>query len=66
MKTKTILGVQWTESFQQDVPVVSATGLEIRAVERLLRFMRQSNPNHARYSPNNRQKGPARAVAQFS
>jgi hypothetical protein len=35
------------------VPVVLATGLEIRAVDQFLRFMRTHNPNHARYSATN-------------
>jgi hypothetical protein len=63
---ETSLAVQWADALVEDVPVVSATGLELLAVDRFLRFMRPRNPNHARYFSANNQKRPARALAQFS
>jgi len=63
---ETSLAVQWADALVEDVPVVSATGLEVLAVDRFIRFMRPRNPNHARYSPANNQLRPARALAQLS
>jgi len=53
VKTKRILAVQWTAREIEPVPVLITTGLEIRAVDRFLRFARTHNPNYARYSVDN-------------
>ena len=53
VKAKKKLAVQWTASEIEAVPMVLTTGLEIRAVDRFLRFVRTHNPNHARYSAGN-------------
>jgi hypothetical protein len=53
VKAKKTLAVQWTAVEIEAVPVIVATGLEIRAVDRFLRFARTQNPNYARYSPAN-------------
>jgi hypothetical protein len=53
MKSKKKLAVEWVAMEVETVPVVSATGLEIRAVDRFLRFTRTHNPNFARYSAAN-------------
>jgi hypothetical protein len=50
---KTLMTVEWREASIEEVPIVSATPLEILAVGRLLRFARQRNPNNAKYSPVN-------------
>ena len=50
---KKTLAVQWTAGEIEPVPVVFTTGLEIRAVDRFLRFARTHNPNYARYSATN-------------
>jgi len=63
---KTTLTVQWTEVPREDVSIVWASGLEILAVNRFIQFMRQRNPNHARYSPTNEGKRPAAVLTQFS
>ena len=63
---KKSLAVEWTHALVEDVPVVSATGLELLAVDRFICFVRQRDPNHAKYSPANNQKRPARVLAQFS
>jgi hypothetical protein len=47
--------VDWTWEEAEAVPVVSATGLEILAVDRLVQFVR-NNPNGARYSAVNNPK----------
>jgi hypothetical protein len=54
MKTNKI-SVEWTWEEADAGPVVSATGLEILAADRLLRFVR-NNPNGARYSVANNPK----------
>jgi len=53
VKTKKTLAVQWTAGEIEAVPIVFTTGLEIRAVDRLLQFARTHNPNYARYSAAN-------------
>jgi hypothetical protein len=53
VKAKTKLTVDWAATELEAVPVVLATGLEIRAVDRFLRFARTHNPNFARYSAAN-------------
>ena len=52
VKTNRNLAVDWEPAQIEIVPVVSASGLEVLAVDRLLRFVR-NNPNGARYSENN-------------
>lgn len=52
VKTNKSLSVKWESAQIEMVPVVSATGLEVLAVDRMLRFVR-NNPNGARYSENN-------------
>jgi hypothetical protein len=49
---KKMLSVKWESVEVETVPIVSATGLEIRAVDRLVRFVR-NNPNAAKYSERN-------------
>jgi len=44
--------VKWDSACAETVPILLATGLEILAVDRLLRFVR-NNPNGARYSAAN-------------
>lgn len=52
VKTNRNISVKWDAARVETVPVVSTTGLEILAVDRLLRFVR-NNPNGARYSEKN-------------
>ena len=52
VKTNRTLSVKWEPARIEVVPVVSASGLEIMAVDRLVQFVR-NNPNGARYSENN-------------
>ena len=56
MKAKKTLMVNWVAGEVEAVPVVVATGLEIRAVDRFLRFARTHNPKLARYSLENEPK----------
>jgi hypothetical protein len=49
------ISVDWIWEEAESVPVVSATGLEILAVDRLVQFVR-NNPNGARYSAVNNPK----------
>jgi hypothetical protein len=49
------ISVDWIWEEAESVPVVSATGLEILAVDRLVQFVR-NNPNGARYSAANNPK----------
>jgi hypothetical protein len=49
------ISVDWSWEEAEAVPVVSATGLEILTVDRLLRFVR-NNSNGARYSAVNNPK----------
>lgn len=58
--------IKWAETPLEEVPVVSVSGLERLAVDRLLRFERRPNPNHARYSPTNERPRPVRALAPTS
>jgi hypothetical protein len=67
METKKItLAVEWTEVPREGVSIVFATGLEILAVDRFIRFMRHRNPNHASYSPTNGGKRAAAVLTQFA
>jgi len=52
VKTNKNLSVKWESAQIEIVPVVSATGLEVRAADRLIQFVR-NNPNGARYSADN-------------
>lgn len=52
VKTNRTLSVKWEAAHIEVVPIVPASGLEILAVDRLLRFVR-NNPHGARYSENN-------------
>jgi len=52
LKTNRNITVKWESAQAEIIPVVSATGLEVLAVDRLLRFVR-NNPHGARYSENN-------------
>jgi len=52
VKTNRNLAVKWDSACAETVPILLATGLEILAVDRLLRFVR-NNPNGARYSAAN-------------
>jgi hypothetical protein len=47
MKTKTLLAVEWTDVAIENVPIVSATGLEVLAAKRFLHFVERSNHNRA-------------------
>ena len=49
------ISVEWTWENAEAVPVVSANGLEVLAVDRLIQFVR-NNPNGARYSAVNNPK----------
>jgi hypothetical protein len=63
VKTKKTLAVQWVAGEIEAVPVVSATGLEIRAADRFLEFARTHIPNFARYSvANDLQRGKPTCV----
>ena len=53
VKAKTRLPVQWTVSETEPVPVLFVTGLQIRAADRLVQFVRSHKPNYARYSAAN-------------
>ena len=53
VKTKKTLAVEWMAAEIEAVPVLLTTGLEIRAVDRFLLFVRSHNPNYARYSATN-------------
>jgi hypothetical protein len=53
VKAKIKIAVDWAETEVEAVPVVLATGLQIRTVDRFLRFVRKHNPNLARYSATN-------------
>jgi len=46
------ISVEWEPADAEVVPVVSASGLELLAADRLLQFVR-NNPQGARYSANN-------------
>jgi len=52
VKTNKLLSVKWESGEAERVPIVSANGLEVLAVDRLLRFVR-NNPNGARFSATN-------------
>jgi len=49
------ISVEWRWEDAEAVPVVSANGLEVLAVDRLIQFVR-NNPNGARYSAVNTPK----------
>jgi hypothetical protein len=52
VKTRMTLQVKWKVAEPEAVPVLVVTGLEVLAVARLVRFVR-NNPNNARYSAAN-------------
>ncbi len=53
VKAKMNIAVDWAATEVEAVPVVLATGLKIRSVDRFLQFARKHNPNLARYSATN-------------
>ena len=53
VKVKTVLAVRWTASEIEPVPVMFATGLNIRAADRRVQFVRSHRSNYARYSAAN-------------
>ena len=55
IKKKT-LPVNWAATELEAVPVALTTGLDSRAVDRFLRFVRSHNPKLARYSASNESK----------
>ncbi|HEX4265539.1 MAG TPA: hypothetical protein VH597_14480 [Verrucomicrobiae bacterium] len=59
---KTLLPVEWTDVVIEEVPVVSATPLEVLAVRRFVRFV-QKNPSRATRSAAN---PPGRMVQVLS
>ena len=52
VKANRMLSVKWESTRAEAVPIVSVNGLEVLAVDRLLRFVR-NNPHGARYSESN-------------
>jgi hypothetical protein len=50
------LAVSWEPAAPEAVPVILTTGLEVRAVDRFVRFARTHNPKFARYSATNEPK----------
>jgi hypothetical protein len=52
VKKKKMLSVKWESVEVEAVPIVSTSGLTVRAVDRSVRFVR-NNPNAARYSVRN-------------
>ncbi len=52
VKANRNLSVKWESARAEAVPIVSVNGLEVLAVDRLLRFVR-NNPHGARYSADN-------------
>jgi len=52
VKANRMLSVKWESARAEAVPIVSASGLEVLAVDRLLRFVR-NNPHGARFSADN-------------
>ena len=64
---KTLLPVQWTDVAVEDVPIVSATALEILAVDRFVQFhaASQSESRELFARPMSR-KRPTPVLTQFS
>ncbi|HWD93172.1 MAG TPA: hypothetical protein VG938_12580 [Verrucomicrobiae bacterium] len=59
---KTLLPVEWTDVVIEEVPVISPTALDVLAVQRFLRFVRNRPSRVTRSAAN----GPRRMVQVLS